>query len=393
MKKRGFTLVELLVVIAIIGVLIALLFPAFIAVRNAARSTQCKSNLRQFALGLLARTANDPAGAYCSGAFDSARDGSYEMFGWVSDCVDQEILPAQLLCPSSLCQTSEKVNDMGAGSSSTTVTSSSKGPPSRRGAGLYYTTGGIGSAGLTDLFDEGYNTNYATGWFLVRSEPILVGAGPSTVDSLKEWYKGTTQICAGPLRVRQLDSGSVPATAIAIIGCAGVGDRSDGSGAVDNTEDGYLRFTIGAPYNLAVGDGACESFNDGPSYVEAGTAEVRYKNSAQTRENLERWTSLVVGDVGLAGETVDNRQDTRDFYAWHAKTCNVAFADGSVRNFVDENGDGYINPGFDTTLAGTVAPTTEDHGYLSAETEINGFDWYTGTFLDADLDLKKYEGS
>lgn len=52
-RRYGFTLAELLVVITIIGMLMALLIPAVMTVRNTARLTQCGNNLQQLGKAII----------------------------------------------------------------------------------------------------------------------------------------------------------------------------------------------------------------------------------------------------------------------------------------------------------------------------------------------------
>src|SRR4051794_14702714 len=74
--RRAFSLVELLTVIGIIAILIALLMPAMVRARAAAKSLACQSNLRQIYQASLARSIEHDGYLQVAGSMNGVPDVS-----------------------------------------------------------------------------------------------------------------------------------------------------------------------------------------------------------------------------------------------------------------------------------------------------------------------------
>jgi len=73
-RRRGFTLIEILIVIAIVAVLLGLLLPAVVRVRDAANKARCQSNLHQ--IGIALHAFNDQFGRLPAAKIHSGSAGS-----------------------------------------------------------------------------------------------------------------------------------------------------------------------------------------------------------------------------------------------------------------------------------------------------------------------------
>ncbi len=417
---KGFTLVELLVVMSIIGILVALLVPAVFRAREAARRSSCQNNLRQIGMSMHMFADNDPGERFCSGASDFRRDGCMDTWGWVADMVNQNAgKPGELMCSTNPLRGPEKLNDL----LGRDTTDNKDGAPISRlsdgicGKAAFAGLSGTGSSGTfasTDpntaeraalvaraFLDRGYNTNYAAGWHLVRSNPKYNVVGTTiTAGGVagKTGLKGLSTTL-GPLNRRILESGPVSASSVALLGDAAPGDIDEAvlsQTLAFSSLDPFANGSKDRKTFIEQGSLLTEAFNDGPAYYDSVAKAVRL--IAQDANLTAQVAAELDGRIPtpIDGATGSNTylMDTRDWYAVHGggsnASANLLFADGSVRSFNDKNGDRFLNPGFQVPSNLTSAQY-QKIGYRSSDVELPPSDVFAGTFLVVPTKVDAFE--
>ena len=351
-RLRGVTLVELLVVIAIITLLMALLFPALNSARESSRSSACQNNLRQFGVGFASHASR--TGFFCSGAMDWRRDGAVTEVGWVADLVKIGTPVGSMLCRSNPAQICDAFNDLLTMDDEVDKCVDRLGsPPQNLPDGsteenpcrllAKETPGSAAAKQIVErkILNEHFNTNYTPSWFLVRTGVRLDADGNLKVDppgcgpSLAAL--GST---LGPLRQAVVDSSGVSASFVPLLG--------------DGQPSGTLAQDLG---KFRSGDPTVRQFTRGP--VLKTTMEPPTFPPGTPQNGPDGWWAK------WNNETL---QDYRLFGPVHRFTCNVLFADGSVRALADANRDGQLNNGF---------PASPDNGFADDRIELPDTDFFS----------------
>lgn len=352
-RRCAFTLVELLVTISIIGVLAAMLLPAVNSARESARSTQCKNNLREFGVAMTSR-ATQPDGQFCTGNMDWVRDGVPTEVGWVADVVKRSVLASELRCPSNTAKTTKAIEQLLTLEDSSIATSTDcvdmLGNPMQEndlgeevrniartikegedGAG-YIAVGSDARAEAirSQVLENGFNTNYAPTWYLVRSEFRLDEDGnPLKAKSTCDDDPRGMNVTRGPLTLKTLDTGRAAGNTVPLL------TDASAAGTVTHTVpdhlvagDLYVVSMVGMPViHKLTSDFSSLDIYDVPDFP-AGTA----------REGDTGWIKV------WARHTL---QDYRGMSTHHKGSCNVLMADGSIQSLIDNDGDQFINNGFE----------------------------------------------
>jgi prepilin-type processing-associated H-X9-DG protein len=288
--------------------------------------------------------------------------------GWVADLVNSGTLTGKMLCPSNASLAADTYNDLlgvnasgfaGDGCVNRMGNAPVLLPDNTSLANPCWEIASGGSAGgpapartaivERRIYKQHYNTNYTASWFLVRSDVNLDPSG-----NLSPIYSGcgtaitSRNVTRGPLRRTQSDTAKVSTSLIPLLGDGASSNRT-------------LTEQVG---NVVPGTLLTASYTAGPVLQADGS-----QGSALTPPVFPGSTPKATWWAVWNRQVL---QDYRNFSALHRGSCNVLFADGSVRTFTDANRDGLLNNGF-----GAVG------GFGSNQLEVGEDDLFSKYSVDA----------
>ena len=258
--------------------LVAILLPSLSAARDSANAAASASNLSGFGRGFAIFQSEDNLGRLCSSAYDHYRDGDIRKIGWVADLVNGKVSnPGKSLDVTNRHKINEKFSDAAGGSDSASLNTE------RWGSGKMFSQTYAGTTvsaktqaqGTTyfgnsienaKVWDDGYNTNYATTWVFVRGDNLPSGTNIYANDANGDDGSKCPLDGDGPLSAEHLADALATADRIGLIGAARAGDGSETTitAAIATTINQFVDAS-GRKKVTRAGDFAVESFCDGMS--------------------------------------------------------------------------------------------------------------------------------
>jgi prepilin-type N-terminal cleavage/methylation domain-containing protein/prepilin-type processing-associated H-X9-DG protein len=357
--RKGFTLVELLVTIAIIGILLGLLLPNLAAVQSTAKAGAQAATLQSYGKGFIDHSTLDAQGRLCTGAYDHYRDGDFTKNGWVADLVNNKYAnPTKSLDPVNRSKLNEKFTDAaGASASGSVNTVRWEGQVSYKGAAITGTAKDqlAGTQYFGDdqtVYDDGFNTNFATSWQFVRGDNNVSSAA-SALDAGN--YATNAGIedpgkCPldgdGPLTSGMLaDAGMLTSSdKIPLMGASRIGDGNDSTINASglNSAETINKFVdpSGRKKVAKVGDFSVESFCDGPAASVNVTGNVSNPYKGSFNSFVHEMNDII---PNCKQKKIQHPNGTSTIFG--GGYSNIVFADGSCRRVNDNAGYGGRNRG------------------------------------------------